>query len=188
MTWKDISTLQPGLHCSEKTITRCWPGLLRQHERAAGRDAAQGIGRVEHGRRPPGGTGGGDRGPAAGVPAQAMVTCDGAGASHGLITRLDKLARRPGYQLTYSAENTGQLALGTRHRHSMGTHQRPRPRPLTSTPVPCPDDHTTPGPVEPRPPGPTAGPRSRPRHKIKITTAASAAVNDRRAGRMNHRG
>ncbi len=31
-----------------------------------------------------------------------MVTCDGAGASHGLITRLDKLARRPGYQLTYS--------------------------------------------------------------------------------------
>jgi hypothetical protein len=31
-----------------------------------------------------------------------MVTCDGAGASHGLITRLDKLARRPGYQLIYS--------------------------------------------------------------------------------------
>jgi hypothetical protein len=31
-----------------------------------------------------------------------MVTCDGAGASHGLITRLDKLASRRGYQLTYS--------------------------------------------------------------------------------------
>jgi hypothetical protein len=31
-----------------------------------------------------------------------MVTCDGAGASHGLITRLDQLAGRRGYQLTYS--------------------------------------------------------------------------------------
>ncbi len=31
-----------------------------------------------------------------------MVTADGAGASHGLITRLDTLARRRGYQLTYS--------------------------------------------------------------------------------------
>ncbi len=31
-----------------------------------------------------------------------MVTCDGAGASHGLIARLDKLAVRPGHQLTYS--------------------------------------------------------------------------------------
>jgi hypothetical protein len=31
-----------------------------------------------------------------------MVTCDGAGASHGLITRLDQLAARRGYQLTYS--------------------------------------------------------------------------------------
>jgi hypothetical protein len=31
-----------------------------------------------------------------------MVTCDGAGASHALITRLDALAARPGYQLTYS--------------------------------------------------------------------------------------
>src|SRR5260370_29184023 len=31
-----------------------------------------------------------------------MVTCDGAGASHGLIARLDKLASRPGYQLIYS--------------------------------------------------------------------------------------
>jgi len=31
-----------------------------------------------------------------------MVTCDGAGASHGLIERLDALAARPGYQLIYS--------------------------------------------------------------------------------------
>ena len=31
-----------------------------------------------------------------------MVTTDGAGASHGLITRLDKLAARPGHQLIYS--------------------------------------------------------------------------------------
>jgi hypothetical protein len=31
-----------------------------------------------------------------------MVTCDGAGASHGLIERLDAQAARPGHQLTYS--------------------------------------------------------------------------------------
>jgi hypothetical protein len=31
-----------------------------------------------------------------------MVTCDGAGASHGLIARLDTLASRPGHQLIYS--------------------------------------------------------------------------------------
>lgn len=31
-----------------------------------------------------------------------MVTADGAGASHGLIERLDALARRPGHQLIYS--------------------------------------------------------------------------------------
>ena len=31
-----------------------------------------------------------------------MVTCDGAGASHGLIERLDELATRPGHQLIYS--------------------------------------------------------------------------------------
>jgi hypothetical protein len=41
------------------------------------------------------------------VPARSrrrlMVTCDGAGASHGLIARLDQLASRPGHQLTYSA-------------------------------------------------------------------------------------
>jgi len=31
-----------------------------------------------------------------------MVTCDGAGAGHALIARLDKLAARPGYQVIYS--------------------------------------------------------------------------------------
>jgi hypothetical protein len=31
-----------------------------------------------------------------------MVTCDGAGASHDLIARLDALAARPGYQVIYS--------------------------------------------------------------------------------------
>jgi hypothetical protein len=31
-----------------------------------------------------------------------MVTCDGAGASHDLIERLDALAARPGYQMIYS--------------------------------------------------------------------------------------
>jgi hypothetical protein len=31
-----------------------------------------------------------------------MVTCDGAGASHALISRLDALAARPGHQLIYS--------------------------------------------------------------------------------------
>jgi hypothetical protein len=31
-----------------------------------------------------------------------MVTCDGAGASHDLVERLDALASRPGYQLIYS--------------------------------------------------------------------------------------
>jgi len=31
-----------------------------------------------------------------------MVTCDGAGASHGLIERLDTLATRPGHHLVYS--------------------------------------------------------------------------------------
>jgi hypothetical protein len=31
-----------------------------------------------------------------------MVTCDGAGASHGLIARLDALTARAGHQLIYS--------------------------------------------------------------------------------------
>jgi hypothetical protein len=46
-----------------------------------------------------------------------MVTCDGAGASHALIARLDKLAARPGYQVTYSAG----WELGTRERAAIGT-------------------------------------------------------------------
>src|SRR5712664_2920813 len=37
-----------------------------------------------------------------GLRRKLMVTCDGAGASHGLIARLDKLAARRGYELTYS--------------------------------------------------------------------------------------
>jgi DDE family transposase len=44
-----------------------------------------------------------------------MVTCDGAGASHGLITRLDTLAARPGRQLTYSVG----WELGERERHAI---------------------------------------------------------------------
>ena len=45
-----------------------------------------------------------------------MVTADGAGASHGLITRLDQLAARPGYQLTYSVG----WELGARERAAIG--------------------------------------------------------------------
>jgi hypothetical protein len=45
-----------------------------------------------------------------------MVTADGAGASHGLITRLDELARRPGYQLIYSVG----WELGGRERRAIG--------------------------------------------------------------------
>ena len=41
-----------------------------------------------------------------------MVTCDGAGASHDLITRLDELAARPGYHLIYSVG----WALGAREK------------------------------------------------------------------------
>ncbi len=45
-----------------------------------------------------------------------MVTADGAGASHGLITRLDQLAARPGHQLTYSVG----WELGARERAAIG--------------------------------------------------------------------
>src|SRR5437763_12542064 len=44
-----------------------------------------------------------------------MVTCDGAGASHGLLARLDTLAARPGYQLTYSVG----WDLGAREREAI---------------------------------------------------------------------
>jgi hypothetical protein len=40
--------------------------------------------------------------PPQGFQRQLMVTCDGAGSSHELIARLDKLATRPGYQVIYS--------------------------------------------------------------------------------------
>jgi len=44
-----------------------------------------------------------------------MVTCDGAGASHGLIARLDELASRPGRQLIYSIG----WSLGPREREAI---------------------------------------------------------------------
>jgi hypothetical protein len=46
---------------------------------------------------------------------QLMVTVDGAGASHGLIARLDQLASRPGHQLTYSVG----WDLGAREREAI---------------------------------------------------------------------
>ena len=44
-----------------------------------------------------------------------MVTCDGAGASHGLIEHLDELARRRGHQLVYSVG----WELGERERRAL---------------------------------------------------------------------
>jgi hypothetical protein len=44
-----------------------------------------------------------------------MVTADGAGASHGLIERLDELAARPGHQLIYSVG----WELGDRERNAL---------------------------------------------------------------------
>jgi hypothetical protein len=44
-----------------------------------------------------------------------MVTCDGAGASHDLVTYLDKLAARPGRQLIYSVG----WALGEREKAAL---------------------------------------------------------------------
>ena len=46
-----------------------------------------------------------------------MLTCDGAGASHGLIAHLDALASRPGYQLIYSVG----WELGTREKNAIRT-------------------------------------------------------------------
>ena len=64
-----------------------------------------------------------------------MVTCDGAGASHGLIARLDKLASRPGHQLTYSVG----WDLGARERAAItlvpatpGTTPSTRPGPYAN--------------------------------------------------------
>ena len=54
-----------------------------------------------------------------------MVTCDGAGASHDLIKKLDKLASRPGYQVIYSVG----WELSEREKAALalvpGTHGRP---------------------------------------------------------------
>jgi hypothetical protein len=63
-----------------------------------------------------------------------MVTADGAGASHGLITRLDQLASRPGHQLTYSVgwelggrDRAGPAgSLADRHRSARGGARAPR--------------------------------------------------------------
>jgi hypothetical protein len=44
-----------------------------------------------------------------------MITCDGAGASHDLVTHLDKLAARPGHQLIYSVG----WALGEREKTAL---------------------------------------------------------------------
>jgi Transposase DDE domain group 1 len=44
-----------------------------------------------------------------------MITVDGAGASHGLVKHLDKLAARPGYQLVYSVG----WALGEREKAAL---------------------------------------------------------------------
>jgi Transposase DDE domain group 1 len=45
-----------------------------------------------------------------------MVTCDGAGASHALVTELDRLAARHGYELTYPVG----WELGARERTAIG--------------------------------------------------------------------
>jgi len=46
-----------------------------------------------------------------------MVTCDGAGASHDLLARLDTLAARPGYQVIYSVG----WELGAREKAAIST-------------------------------------------------------------------
>ena len=50
-----------------------------------------------------------------GLRRKLMITCDGAGASHGLIKHLDKLAARRGYELTYSVG----WALGEREKTAL---------------------------------------------------------------------
>src|SRR5260221_8692889 len=49
-----------------------------------------------------------------------MVTVDGAGASHDLITHLDKLAARPGHQVIYSVG----WELGRRERPALAVGPR----------------------------------------------------------------
>jgi hypothetical protein len=48
-------------------------------------------------------------------PRRLMVICDGAGASHDLVTKLDKLASSRGYQLLYSIG----WALGEREKAAL---------------------------------------------------------------------
>ena len=57
-----------------------------------------------------------------------VVTADGAGASHGLITRLDQLAVRRGYELTYSVG----WELGARERAAGSSGRRPGRSPSIS--------------------------------------------------------
>jgi hypothetical protein len=61
-----------------------------------------------------------------------------------------------------AAEDPGKLALGARHRHRLGPHQRPRPRALTSTARAHPDDHATRGLRKP--------PASRPGSRATVMT------------------
>ena len=49
-----------------------------------------------------------------------MITCDG-GASHALVKELDRLASRPGYQVTYSVG----WELGAREKAAIGTVPEP---------------------------------------------------------------
>jgi hypothetical protein len=70
-----------------------------------------------------------------------MITCDGAGASHDLITELDRLASRPGYQVVYSVgwelgarekaalrlvpEHAWEAAIGARGRSASAARMTP---------------------------------------------------------------
>jgi len=59
-----------------------------------------------------------------------MVTRDGAGASHDLLTRLDALAGQPGYQVIYSAGlGTGRTGEGRDYRRPPGMPGRSRSMP-----------------------------------------------------------
>jgi hypothetical protein len=71
-----------------------------------------------------------------------VITVDGAGASHDLITHLDKLAARPGHQVIYSA---GWMLA----EREVATDRRARASTLTSTSPSRQPRKKDPGPVEP---------------------------------------
>jgi hypothetical protein len=104
----DLSQTKEGAepNFKDSACTRCWPTATTPASRWPG--AAP--------RQSPGRAGRSGRGAAAGFRRRLLVTCDGAGASHDLIARLDKLAARPGYQLTYSVG----WELGGRERAAIG--------------------------------------------------------------------